>query len=98
MKNTINKKWIYSCTGENKILQGDSFYVSYHPDPIGGDRGFDGETAVVLENENNNGTIQNKFYILKGDFRKEMEEAFPDLQACMLVFYKYPEKKSSWSD
>lgn len=45
-------------------------------------------------------TFDDKYYILKGDFRKEFEQSFADgLEACMDVFNKFKDTSSSiWSD
>lgn len=46
------------------------------------------ETALM------NGEMQ---LVLKGDFRKEMEQAFPNLEACIAVFDRHPEARSDWT-
>lgn len=46
------------------------------------------ETALM------NGDMQ---LILRGDFRREYEAAFPDLDACIRVFDSNPQAQSGWS-
>jgi hypothetical protein len=80
----------------NSILEGDGFHISYNPStlmdiPVFAGDGSGEETALCVDD---------KFYILNGDFRKEYEKAFEKgLAACVKVFQKHEhEYKSSWSN
>lgn len=78
--------------GENKILQGKDFYVSYAPSTDCGE-----ETALVK-----NIKSRNYFYILLGDYREEYEKVIPKgYTACKRLFNKLIKdgaEKSPWSN
>jgi len=92
----------------NHILRRDNFYISFNPETGLNDFGFtelgnsiasligkpplkDGtETALCVKPD--------LWMILEGDFRKEYEEAFPDLEKCKAVYEKHKEtNRSNWS-
>lgn len=96
-KSLLPKKieWKALPGAENMVLDGDGFYISYNPSPCSlismfrSDTGG-AETALCV--------TEREYYILNGDFRKEYEEAFPDLQECQEVYEKLKgEYRSSWS-
>lgn len=81
----------------NEVTKFDGFYISYNPFcnlPMDGD-GETGrkpdETALVKDS---------KFYILYGDYRKEMIEAAQNggFEAAKKVFDDRPEEHSFWSN
>jgi hypothetical protein len=100
---TEKAKFLWRITqAGNMVLDGDDFFISYQPASSGKILGmafFDsdfqqGETALCLLS--GDGT---SYFILNGDFRKEYEAAFPDLQACMVVYAENRKMhRSSWSE
>ncbi len=64
-------------------MEGDGFYISYNPDPLGP------ETALVKDG---------KFLILDGDFRKEYEERVESFEECLKFFKDHQDRRSRWSD
>ncbi len=100
-------KWEKSIVG-NEVLDGDGFYISFNENKYnsvvlapfhtalttltGDDRFMEISEETAL-------CVDRKYYILRGDFRKEYEELVPKgLNACM-KFYKKNKKKyqSVWS-
>ena len=87
-----------STNGGNEVLEGDGFFISYHPTPGVGisffesDDGSD-ETALVKEDSDI------KYRILNGDYRKEYEELIPQgFEACLAFYEKMcVEHDSSWT-
>jgi hypothetical protein len=94
MTEEIKKEWIQGgAITANKVLKQDGadWYISYADDPFMGDGS---ETALKWEHPEE-GT---KWYILNGDWTKQYEEAFPDLEACKKIFLDNKEKHlCSWS-
>ncbi len=97
------KKWIETGKG-NVVLEADWGRVSYNsntaqsvlcPEITELVKGFgkdveDGEETALYCNGD--------FKILTGDFRKEYEEAFPDLEECLKVYDKYKDQhRNNWS-
>ena len=86
--------------GENELLEGDGFFISYNPAPGAGipmfasDNNSD-ETALVKPED-----PDNEYRILNGDFREGYKKLVPlGFQAC-LEFYEMAAEKnlgSSWS-
>jgi len=66
----------------NKILESEDVFISYNPHIIGGK-----ETAVKTKG---------KWYVLKGDFRKQYEKVFPDVDKILKVFKKYDKEFGSF--
>jgi len=84
---------------DNELLQGEGFYISYNPSPCDNIAGSffssDGggaETALAVDSEG-----QKVWMILNGDYRKAYQAAFPDKEACIKVYKKHIEHRSSWS-
>jgi hypothetical protein len=87
----MKKEWVVMLGLGNQCLLGDGFYISYLDGNLA-KKGFEDfpeviamlddslhETAIV--------TIDDKYYILKGDYRKEYEAVIEQgLEACMKVF------------
>jgi len=86
--------------GNNEVLDGEDFYVSYNSNPgadfllFNGDNGSD-ETALIKPDDRGN-----KYRILNGDFRKGYEKLVPlGFQACLEFYEMMVERNfdSSWS-
>ena len=78
----------------NMLANGDGFWISYRADTGFMGRVFSGddgsETALC-----HNG----KYYILNGDWRDQYAEVINQgFDACLAVFLKNAEHKSSWSN
>lgn len=93
--------------GNNYILQGDGFFISYNPgvpNPVSdliamlsGKTRNNHETAIVIEDGKGEG--QNKYLILVGDHRAKYKTVFADgLPACQEVFFANQQARSEWSD
>ena len=94
--------------GNNIVLSHKDYYVSYNPDTgaepaalgltlianiLTTGRSFeDGEETALKDKKTG------EWYILKGDFRKEFEAAFPKgIDALIAVYEKNKDKRSEWS-
>jgi len=83
---SMEKKWKFVEEGENYVLRGKGFFISYYPNPRSFIPMFQDETALVLVNL----AGKNRCLILNGDFRKEYEEVIDQgLEACLAVFQKH---------
>ncbi len=93
----------------NYVLEGNGYYIAYNPQ-TGADRGPDFTSmANMLATFCEPGTnfkdgeetalrdkINNEWYILEGDFRKEYEVC-STLEECMEVYNKNINRRSNWS-
>lgn len=99
-------KWIKKEGFANQVIRGKGFFISYNKatgkDPISeAIAGF----AQILGLDARNGEPETAFKedngewkILKGDFRKEYEAAFPSITKCRAVYEKNKAKhRSNWS-
>lgn len=74
--------------GANEVLHREGFYISYNPNTYDIPGKKSPETALCVDD---------KFYILKGDFRKEYEKV-EDYKSSKEIFDKNIKHKSSWSN
>ncbi len=84
------KKWIKTGMG-NIVIEADWGRISYRKE-----EGLEGgeETALFCSGNEK----YKKFKILIGDFRKEYEKVFPDLEECLKIYDKYKDQyRSKWS-
>lgn len=85
-----SKKW--KDLGENRVLEGDGFYISYNPRPTLGYAGTD-ETALVHEV---NGVPL--YLILNGDHRNGYEDLIDSgLESCLDYFHRHEDEEAEWS-
>ncbi len=101
----MNKKE-WKKVNNNEVISFDWGYLSYNPQttksPLTdlaniistlGDLGktfIDGEETAIFSRE------KNDFYILEGDFRKELE-ACETLEECLVIYNNNKDKQSNWS-
>lgn len=104
----MKNKWIKKDNGQ--VLSGNGYYISYVKfvkGTVAADlfKGFfmpdctdeRTETALVIVDENGNSDT-GRFYILNGDFRKEYEQACPNLKKSLSIYRKHKaEFGSAWS-
>jgi len=100
-------KWKKTAAG-NEILDGDEFYISFNENKYNSVvlapfytalTTLTGDDRFMKISEETALCVDGKYYILRGDFRKEYEELVPKgLDAC-IKFYKKNKKKyqSIWS-
>ena len=96
-KHQTKIEWLETPMG-NFIIETDWGRVSYNPsvrpsifDFFQPSAGLE-ETALCIDGIEGGG-----FAVLNGDYRKEYEKAFPDLEACKNVFRKNVKHNSEWS-
>lgn len=91
----------------NEILDGDGFFVSYNPNPAGGNSlctmlgklaaVTTGDGAFAIQQPETALVVDGKFMILNGDFRQDYEGLVPQgLEACK-TFFKSQDDVSVWS-
>ena len=82
--------------GGNEILKiDDTCFVSFNSRP---DSGLSMFAADELGTPETALVIDRKFFILNGDFREEYIAAAPGgVEACIAVYQRYPDKKSTWT-
>lgn len=81
----------------NEILDCDTFYISYNPEPI-----FDDIPMFNSDKESDETALYNRktniWYILNGDFRKAYLKVYKKgFKACLAVYKKNIKKRSSFS-
>lgn len=90
----------------NELLQADGWYVSYNKTAGASKEDALGDLAQLIggiftgEGEPQEETALydgKKWRILKGDYRKEYEQAFPDWDECLKVYHKHIANRSEWS-
>ncbi len=107
--NKTKSKW--KDLGDNQILEGKGFFISYNPDTSSSKMGL-GELynklgafygSMLGEKIEDDGRAEtalvNKkiFYILNGDFRKEYEIISKGFNKCLEFYKSKPELHSGWS-
>lgn len=77
----MKNEWKEGVVG-NVVLENDDVFISYNPHLPGGR-----ETAVKIKGD---------WYILNGDFRKQYEKVFPNIEKILEVFKKYNKEFGSF--
>jgi len=96
----MKKKLTEHSNGYNEILEGENFYVSYHPDTTA--QPISPFLAIAFSSGENGGEetalcYDSQYLILLGDHRKEYQKRLDSLEACKEYFYQNQLLRSEWS-